>query len=54
MVEIEVHQAGHKLGHTAILDPTQIQAQAHQDLIANQVVVLLVAIQERLLLHQVM
>ena len=53
MVEIEVHQAGHKLGHTAILDPTQIQAQAHQDLTVHQVVVV-VAIQDRLLLHQVM
>ena len=53
MVEIEVRQVGHRLGHIAILDLTQIQAQAHQDLIAHQVV-RLVAIQDLLLLHQVM
>ena len=52
MVEIEVRQVGHRLGHIAILDLTQIQAQAHQDLTAHRVV--LVAIQDRLLLHQVM
>tara|TARA_B100000609_G_scaffold135088_1_gene108078 strand:+ start:52 stop:327 length:276 start_codon:yes stop_codon:yes gene_type:complete len=53
VVEIEVRQVGHRLGHIAILDLFQMQVQAHQDLTAHQVV-LLVAFQDRLLLHQVM
>ena len=45
--------SGSQASHIAILDLTQIQAQAHRDLTVHQVV-LLVAIPDRLLLHQVM
>ena len=53
MEEIGAHQTGHKLGHMAILDLTQIQVQVHPDPIAHKVVLVL-AIPDRLLLLQAM
>ena len=49
VVEIEVHQTGHRLGHIVILDLTQIQVQVHLDPTVHQVVQV-IAILDRLLL----